>query len=222
MNIFQLRKRCIALFVKTKDLTPKQILSVPCTTCGAAIGEACELNTGQLRTELFGNIEAAPILTIGSGRPIEPLTGFDTNRSGAIPQSSHPLGFARNSLRTSTQAQLNLRVLKFFKVGEHGKLDFVVESFNLLNHTNLAALNQFYGAESSPLSTFPTANKAGIPRQVQFSIDFEFWQEPHAQQSSAYMPQPVVQHTTVTGCRDRAHKRIGVSPDWTGQEGKTL
>jgi hypothetical protein len=38
-------------FVKTRDLTPKQILSVPCTTCAAAIGEACELNTGQLRTE---------------------------------------------------------------------------------------------------------------------------------------------------------------------------
>ena len=46
-----LRKRCIVEFVKTKDLTPKQILSVPCATCGAAIGEACELNTGQLRTE---------------------------------------------------------------------------------------------------------------------------------------------------------------------------
>ena len=37
--------------VKTKELTPKQILSVPCTTCGAATGEACELHTGTLRTE---------------------------------------------------------------------------------------------------------------------------------------------------------------------------
>jgi hypothetical protein len=37
--------------VKTKELTPKQVLSVPCNTCGAAIGEACELNTGALRTE---------------------------------------------------------------------------------------------------------------------------------------------------------------------------
>jgi hypothetical protein len=37
--------------VKTKELTPKQILSVPCATCGAAIGEACELHTGALRTE---------------------------------------------------------------------------------------------------------------------------------------------------------------------------
>ena len=124
--------------------------------------------------KVFGNIEAAPILTIGSGRPIDPLTGFDANRSGAIPLSSRPLGFGRNSLRTGTQEQLDLRVLKFFKVGEHGKLDFVVESFNLFNHTNVIALNQFYGTESLPLPAFATANKAGIPRQLQFSIDFEF------------------------------------------------
>ena len=124
--------------------------------------------------KLFGNIEAAPILTIGSGRPIDPQTGFDANHSGAIPQSSHPLGFGRNSLRTGTQAQLDLRVLKFFKVGEHGKLDFVGESFNLLNRTNVAALNQFYGVGSSPIPVFATPDKASIPRQLQFSIDFEF------------------------------------------------
>ena len=43
--------------------------------------------------KVFGNIEAAPILIIGSGRPINPLTGFDANRSGAFPLSSRPLGF---------------------------------------------------------------------------------------------------------------------------------
>jgi hypothetical protein len=37
--------------VKTKELTPKQIFSVPCPTCGAATGEACELQTGALRNE---------------------------------------------------------------------------------------------------------------------------------------------------------------------------
>jgi outer membrane receptor protein involved in Fe transport len=124
--------------------------------------------------KLFGNIELAPILSIGSGRPINPLSGFDANRSGAVPLSSRPLGFGRNSLLTTTQLQLDLRMLKFFKVGEHGKLDFVVESFNLLNHTNVVALNQFFGAESSPLPVFATSNKAGIPRQLQFSVDFEF------------------------------------------------
>jgi hypothetical protein len=102
------------------------------------------------------------------------LTGFDANRSGALPLSSRPIGFGRNSLRTGTQAQLDLRVLKFFKVGEHGKLDFVVESFNILNHTNVVALNQSYGVESSSLPAFGTPNKASIPRQFQFSLDFEF------------------------------------------------
>jgi hypothetical protein len=124
--------------------------------------------------KLFGNIETAPILTIGSSRPIDPLTGFDANRGGAIPLSSRPFSFGRNALRTGTQAQLDLRVLKFFKIGEHGKLDLVVESFNLLNHTNVVALNQFYGTEVSPLPAFATPNKARIPRQLQFSIDFEF------------------------------------------------
>src|SRR5207302_3058486 len=37
--------------VKSKELTLKQILSVPCPTCGAASEEACELHTGALRTE---------------------------------------------------------------------------------------------------------------------------------------------------------------------------
>jgi len=37
--------------MKTKELTPQQILSVPCATCGASSGEACELHTGALRTE---------------------------------------------------------------------------------------------------------------------------------------------------------------------------
>jgi hypothetical protein len=123
---------------------------------------------------LLGNIEAAPILIIGSGRPINPLTGFDANRSGAFPLSSRPFGFGRNSLATPSQVQFDMRVLKFFKIGEHGKLDFVAESFNVLNHTNVVALNQFFGVASSPIPVFATANKAGIPRQLQFSIDFEF------------------------------------------------
>lgn len=124
--------------------------------------------------KILRNIEMAPILTIGSSRPVNPLTGFDANRSGAFPSSSRPLGLARDSLRNGNQARLDLRVLKFFKIGEHGKLDLVAESFNLLNHTNVVSLNQFYGAFVSPLPSFASPNKAGIQRQLQFSLDFEF------------------------------------------------
>jgi hypothetical protein len=42
--------------------------------------------------KLFGNVQAAPILTIGSGRPINPLTGFDASHSGAFPSSPRSLG----------------------------------------------------------------------------------------------------------------------------------
>ena len=33
------------------ELSPKQILAVPCPTCGVAAGEKCELTTGQPRFE---------------------------------------------------------------------------------------------------------------------------------------------------------------------------
>jgi len=46
MDHFPAAERCIVQFMKTTELTSKQILSVPCTTCGAAIGEACETAYG--------------------------------------------------------------------------------------------------------------------------------------------------------------------------------
>ncbi|PYX78476.1 MAG: hypothetical protein DMG70_31620 [Acidobacteria bacterium] len=100
--------------------------------------------------------------------------GFDANRNGAFPLSSRPLDFPRNALRTPTQVELDLRLLRYFKVGEHGKLDLVAESFNLLNYTNVAAVNPFFGPGTAPIPAFDTPDRAGIARQLQFSIDFEF------------------------------------------------
>ena len=37
--------------VKSRELSLKQILSVPCPTCGASVKEVCELHTGTPRTE---------------------------------------------------------------------------------------------------------------------------------------------------------------------------
>ena len=56
--------------VKTKELTPKQILSVPCATCGAAVGEVCELHTGAPRTEPHRDrkLSAAEAVEAKSGR----------------------------------------------------------------------------------------------------------------------------------------------------------
>jgi hypothetical protein len=37
-------------FMKKKELTPKQLSSVPCPTCAAAAGKRCVMNSGLLRS----------------------------------------------------------------------------------------------------------------------------------------------------------------------------
>jgi hypothetical protein len=56
-------------------------------------------------------------LTFESGRPVNPLTGLDSNQSHAFPLSDRPLGFARNSLNTPALATMDFRVLKYFPFG---------------------------------------------------------------------------------------------------------
>jgi hypothetical protein len=64
-------------------------------------------------TRVFGHIEVAPIFTVESGRPVNPLTGVDSTRSGAFPLSSRPQGFGRNSLRSPMLANMDFRALKY-------------------------------------------------------------------------------------------------------------
>jgi hypothetical protein len=121
----------------------------------------------------FSNIEVAPILSIGSGRPANPLTGTDSSLSRVYPFTARPLGLARNSLHTPTNANLDLRVLKTIGI-ERGKLDIVAESFNLLNHTNVTQLNTIFGNGIASVLSFSKPTETAVSRQVQFSLDYEF------------------------------------------------
>lgn len=123
---------------------------------------------------ILGHIEVAPIVTVSSGRPVNPLTGADEERSRAFPLASRPLGLSRNSLRTPGFVNFDLRALKYFPFGEKRRLDLVVEFFNLFNHPNVTEVNQFFGSGASPLATFAAPTSFSSPRQVRFSIDFEF------------------------------------------------
>jgi hypothetical protein len=141
-------------------------------------GEEEEKGAGSERDiligKILGHIEIAPILTISSGRPVNPLTGADEERNLAYPLASRPLGFARNSLHTGSFVNFDLRALKYFPMGEARKLDLVFEAFNAFNHPNVLSLNQFFGSGSAPVSSFGTATSFAAPRQIRFSIDFEF------------------------------------------------
>lgn len=122
----------------------------------------------------FSHIEIAPILAVGSGGPVNVVTGGDDNRTGAFPFTSRPLGLSRNVARLPSSASLDLRVLKYFNIKPHGKLDLVVEAFNLLNRTNVSQINPVYGPLLTPRPAFGRPIEAGIARQIQFSLDFEF------------------------------------------------
>ncbi|MBV9925548.1 MAG: TonB-dependent receptor [Acidobacteria bacterium] len=137
---------------------------------GAGKGE----EGGDLLGEILGHIEIAPIVTFSSGRPVNPLTGADEERGLAFPLASRPLGLARNSLRTRSYVNVDLRALKYIPVGERRRLDLVVEFFNLFNRPNVVGVNPVFGAGAAPLPSFGAPAAFAAPRQVRFSIDFEF------------------------------------------------
>ena len=122
----------------------------------------------------FSHIELAPIVTIGSGGPVNAVTGADDNRTRAFPFPSRPLGLSRNAARLPSMATLDLRILKYFNMRPHGKLDLVVEAFNLLNRLNVSQINSVYGPLLTARSSFGRPIDAAMARQLQFSVDFEF------------------------------------------------
>lgn len=96
-------------------------------------------NAGEGRgwlAQTFSHIELAPIVTVESGRPVNPLTGLDSNSNHAFPLSSRPLTLGRNSLNSPLLASIDFRVLKYFPFGGLKRLDIVTEFFNLLKRAN--------------------------------------------------------------------------------------
>jgi hypothetical protein len=130
-------------------------------------------NAGWL-TRAFSHIELAPILTVESGRPVDPLTGLDSNQNHAFPLSARPLGFGRNSLGMPDLATMDFRVLKYFPFGDMKHLDVVAESFNLFNSANVSQINPVFGSSltSAPEFRQPVATTGA--RQIEFSLDYEF------------------------------------------------
>jgi len=121
-------------------------------------------------TKVFGHLEVAPIFTVASGRPVNPLTGIDTYGTHAYPLSARPAGFGRNSLRTPMLANMDFRLLKFFPLAwsKTARIDVVAEAFNLFNRTNVVQINPVIG----PNFLQPLAGSGA--RQIQFSLDFEW------------------------------------------------
>lgn len=124
----------------------------------------------------FRHIELAPILTVASGRPVDPLTGVDTFGTHARPLTARPAGFGRNSLLTPMLANMDFRALKYFPLGfsKTAHLDLVAEAFNLFNRANVALINPVFGSGAIAQAGFLQPLAGAGARQIQFSLDLEF------------------------------------------------
>jgi outer membrane receptor for ferrienterochelin and colicin len=121
-----------------------------------------------------GQIELAPLITLGTGRPLNPLTGLDSNQSDAFPLSARPLGLGRNSLQSPAIAIVDFGVVKTINLGEHRHLDLIAQAFNLFNHTSAVAINPFYGAGGAPLPGYGHPIQVFSPRIIQFAANLEY------------------------------------------------
>jgi hypothetical protein len=121
----------------------------------------------------FTGFEFVPIFSFTSGFQANPLVGVDSNREHIYPFAARPESLGRNTLRISSDINLDFRVLRMIAIAS-GHLDVVAESFNLLNHQNISLLNTAYGSGTQAASGFEQPIDASSARRVQFSLDYEF------------------------------------------------
>jgi hypothetical protein len=117
----------------------------------------------------FKDITLAPILTAGSGRPVNTLLTTDVLRTGAYPITARPAGIARNTAESPGTVSFDIRMMKTIRFNhDRSRFQFGVEAFNLLNHTNVLRVNPYYTA------AFGRVVEVNPARQVQLMAQFEY------------------------------------------------
>jgi hypothetical protein len=129
---------------------------------------------GWLRLPLRFQLAATTIL--GSGLPVNPLTGTDNN--GDTYSSDRPVGLGRNSFRTPMQTQIDASLSRRFRISERFTAEARGSVFNVINRNNYIEVNNVYGEGPAPRASFlqPLAGVARTDpsRQVQVSLKLLF------------------------------------------------
>ena len=143
----------------------------------------------------LADFTVAPIFEISSGRPFNILTSVDQNFDlqgsnerpsvGAggklvLPAPNTDANLGRNAGITHRYMDLDMRVMRSIRFGEHRRLDLIAEGFNLFNRFNEAAAAPFFTAVNDfgqragngRYYSRPTASYD--PRQFQFGVKLNF------------------------------------------------
>jgi hypothetical protein len=119
----------------------------------------------------FWGLEFAYVAAAASGVPFNVQTGND--RNGDTNANDRPAGVARNTGRQPATRSLDLRVSRPWVFGGT-RLEVMLEAFNALNHTNVLAVNNVFGAGPVPRASFGQPTLAGDPRQIQVGVRWGF------------------------------------------------
>jgi len=140
----------------------------------------------------FNGWKISSVFNYGTGRPVNATVSGDPNQDANDLNDRLP-GYSRNGFTGPDYATADLRLTKSLRLGERYKLNFVAESFNLLNRDNqrvaitsnglVATASTFVqssvSAGTAPFpgyyelpNNFMKPNAAYAPRQVQLALKF--------------------------------------------------
>jgi hypothetical protein len=110
---------------------------------------------------IFNNWKLAAVTTYGSGRPVNVTVQGDPNQDGNDDNDRLP-GTRRDAFLGPDYATTDLRLTRMLPVRDHLKLNFIVESFNVLNRNNKLVTITEDGLESSDTYFEKISNQLGI------------------------------------------------------------
>jgi hypothetical protein len=149
---------------------------------------------GGLLEKLVDDWKCAGVVTVGSGRPVNVMVSGDPNQDGNGQNDRLP-GARRNSLLGPDYATTDLRLTRRLFTRDRWKLDFVAESFNLLNRDNQRVNITDNGLQTDVVQFLETTKRLGFvyfpahyrvptslsratnafaPRQLQFALRLTF------------------------------------------------
>jgi hypothetical protein len=126
-------------------------------------------------THIRNGFQLSTIFTYYSPLPFNVQTGSDNN--GDTNTNDRPAGLGRNTGRGFDFSSLDVRLSRSFSLGEHIRLEGLVEAFNLLNRRNNQIPNNIFGNgpyPNSPAPGFGTPTAVGDPRQIQLGLRLKF------------------------------------------------
>ena len=134
-----------------------------------------------------GHWMVSPIFRANSARPFNVLAGVDNLGDGQT-TTHRPLGLGRNTGMGPGFFSLDTRLSRRFALGGNERVhaEFLIEAFNLMNHTNFLAVNNIVG--NVPVAWLPARQvgrrgavtdpfsftSAQDPRQLQVGVKIRF------------------------------------------------